>query len=143
MVLGRWRRPAPLIRLEVDVPIPMRQEVSDRITFARQLADPGPEAVVVINTFSVDPQEVDAMLAVWAMDSQALKRQPGFISAQLHQGVGDSCIFVNYAVWESAAHLQAATQHPDFRRAVSETPPSVVTRPHLFRKIAVPGVCVA
>jgi hypothetical protein len=38
-----------------------------------------------------------------------MKRQPGFISAQLHRGIAGS----------------------------------VVARPHLFEKVAVPGICIA
>lgn len=71
-----------------------------------------------------------------------MKRQPGFISAQLHEGIADSGVYSNYAVWESAAHLRAAVANPDFLTVVERTPDNTVARPHIFRKVAIPGICV-
>ncbi|HEU0200815.1 MAG TPA: antibiotic biosynthesis monooxygenase [Burkholderiaceae bacterium] len=41
-----------------------------------------------------------------------MKRQPGNISTQLHRGVAGSCVFLNYAAWESVDHFRAAFTHP-------------------------------
>ena len=72
-----------------------------------------------------------------------MKRQPGFISTQLHRAIGDSSAYVNYAVWESTAHYRAAFTHPEFKASLAAYPSSVVAIPHLFQKVAVPGICVA
>ena len=38
---------------------------------------------------------------------------------------------------------QRAFTHPEFRRQLAATGRSTVVAPHLFQKVAVPGVCVA
>jgi hypothetical protein len=43
-----------------------------------------------------------------------MKRQPGFISTQLHRAIGESSTYLNYAVWESTADFRAAFSHPEF-----------------------------
>ena len=40
-----------------------------------------------------------------------MKQQPGYISTQLHRAVGESCVFMNYAVWESVAHSKSVFRH--------------------------------
>jgi len=99
--------------------------------------------IIVINKFTVEPEEVDQFLQEWAAEVQVLKRQPGFISAQLHRGIAGSCVFVNYAVWESPEQLKRAYNHPEFQSLLAHYPPSVTASPHLFRKVAVPGICLA
>jgi heme-degrading monooxygenase HmoA len=99
--------------------------------------------VVLVNIFHVDPEEADALLEAWAADAAWMKQQPGFISAQLHRGIGGSAVFLNYAVWESVAHFRAAFAHPDFRDTLANYPPSAVVSPHLFAKVAVPDICDA
>jgi heme-degrading monooxygenase HmoA len=72
-----------------------------------------------------------------------MKRQPGFISTQLHRAIGDSSAYFNFAVWESTALDRAAFTHPEFKASLAAYPSSVVATPHLFQKVAVPGICVA
>ncbi len=52
-------------------------------------------------------------------------------------------MYVNYAIWESAAAFAAAFRNPRFKETVKNFPASVVALPHLVRKIAVPGFCVS
>ena len=113
-----------------------------QVSLADQLQDPG-GPVILINKFDVAPSDVEQFLAGWADDAVFFKRQPGFISAQLHRGIAGSCVFVNYAVWESADHFRRASGQPEFRANLAHYPASVVASPHLFRKVAVPGICVA
>ena len=49
----------------------------------------------------------------------------------------------SFKVWESTAHLRAAFTDPEFLAKISRYPTSVVAIPHLFQKVAVPGICVA
>jgi len=49
---------------------------------------------------------------------------------------------LNYAVWEATADFRAAFSHPEFRAKLSSYPSSAVASPHLFQKVAVPGICV-
>lgn len=108
----------------------------------RQLGiDAGP--VVLVNVFTLDNADEQSFLQVWRDDAAFMKRQPGFISTQLHRAIGDSPTYLNYAVWESTAHFRAAFTHPEFRSKISAYPSSAVASPHLFQKVAVPGICVA
>jgi heme-degrading monooxygenase HmoA len=71
-----------------------------------------------------------------------MKQQPGFISAQLHRGIASSSTFFNYAVFESAERFKRAFNNPEFRSSVVALPSSTLMSPHLFKKVAVPGICV-
>jgi len=108
----------------------------------RQIAiDASP--VVLVNVFTLDKADETTFLKTWQDDAQFMKRQPGFISAQLHRAIGDNPTYVNYAVWESTSAFRAAFSHPEFRAKLSLYPSSAVASPHLFQKVAVPGICVA
>ena len=100
--------------------------------------------VVLINKFNVDSHEVEQFLKAWKEDTSKFKDQSGFISAQLHQGIGKSSVFVNYAVWQSLEHFKKKVDNvigPDFQSQLSKYPKSLVVSPHLFKKVAVPGIC--
>jgi heme-degrading monooxygenase HmoA len=99
--------------------------------------------VVLVNVFTLDPEDEQSFLESWQNDAAFMKRQPGFISTQLHRAVGDSATYLNYAIWESNAHFRAAFTHPEFRAKIAVYPTSAVASPHLFQKVAVAGICVA
>ena len=99
--------------------------------------------VVLINVFTVDASDADALLKAWEADANWMKKQPGYISTQLHRGVGPSTLFLNYAVWESVAHFRQAFAHPDFHASLAAYPNSTLAAPHLFEKIAVANLCAA
>ena len=116
-------------------------EMEDRVPPADQLSkEVGP--VILINTFRVAPEDSDALLEAWAADAAHLKQQPGFISTQLHRGIGGSGVFVNHAVWESVQAFRDAFGDPQFQATFAGYPDSTVASPHLFQKVAVPGICV-
>ncbi|MGY4626884.1 antibiotic biosynthesis monooxygenase family protein [Bradyrhizobium sp. USDA 4486] len=100
-------------------------------------------SVVLVNPFTLDKADEAAFLKTWQDDAAFMKRQPGFISTQLHRALGDSSTYLNYAVWESTAHFRAAFTHPDFLAKIASYPASAIASPHLFQKVAVPGICVA
>ena len=117
------------------------RELDDRVPLADQLTEEaGP--VILINTFTVAPQDADALLQAWAADAAHLKGQPGFISTQLHRGIAASAVFCNLAVWESVAAFRDAFGDPQFQATLARYPDSTVASPHLFQKLAVPGICV-
>ena len=118
-------------------------EMDNTVTLADQLASEEAGPVVLINTFVVPPEDADALLAVWSRDAAIMKGQPGFISTQLHRGIAGSGAFLNYAVWQSVAHFRDAYANPEFRAKLSEYPESAKASPHLFRKVEIPGICVA
>src|SRR5262245_30725371 len=100
-------------------------EMDDMFTLFDQLAsDEGP--VIVINKFNVKPEEADQLVKAWSADAEFFKRQPGFISAQLHRGIGGSCVFLNYAVWESTDRFRKAFNAPEFQAKLGAYPASTV-----------------
>jgi Uncharacterized enzyme involved in biosynthesis of extracellular polysaccharides len=101
------------------------------------------EPVILVNLFNIDAADEDSFLELWKDDAAFMKRQPGFISTQLHRAIGKNPTYLNYAVWESTAHFRAAFTHPEFQAKLSAYPATTVAAPHLFQKIAVPGFCVA
>jgi len=101
------------------------------------------EPVVLVNIFTLDPADEADFLAVWKDDAEFMKRQPGFISTQLHRALGDSPTYFNYAIWESTHAFRAAFTHPEFVAKLSAYPSSAVASPHLFQKVAVAGICTA
>jgi len=108
----------------------------------RQLAvDASP--VILMNIFTVDKAEEQALVEAWQDDARFMKQQPGFISTQLHRAIGESATYFNYAVWETTAQFRAAFSNPEFQAKLSAYPSSAVATPHLFQKIAERGVCVA
>jgi heme-degrading monooxygenase HmoA len=121
----------------------MRQGGLDPETsFEDQLAaDTGP--VVVVTTFLVPEGRMDEVVRNWQRDGDVMKGAPGYISAQLHRGVGASNLLMNVAVWESTAALAAAFADPAFQGEGRRYPAGVRVLPHVYRKVAVPGVCVA
>src|SRR5246127_5285568 len=99
--------------------------------------------VVLVNLVTLDKADEPRFLEAWQDDPAFMKRQPGFISTQLHRAIGESPTYLNYAVWESTAAFRAAFAHPEFRAKLSAYPSAAVGSPHLFQKVAVQGVCVA
>jgi quinol monooxygenase YgiN len=102
----------------------------------------GDGAVILLNKFTVQPEDVDEFLKVFQATTKVMKQQPGFISAQLHRGIAGSSTFFNYAVFESAEHFKRAFNTPEFRSSMARLPPNTVMSPHLFKKVAVPDICV-
>ena len=116
-------------------------EMDENVTFFAQLEEQaGP--VILINQFTVAFDEADQLLRAWAADAAFMKQQPGYISTQLHRGIGGSCVFINYAVWESVEDLKRAFYSPEFQSHLKDYPPSTKASPHLVQKVAVPGICV-
>lgn len=117
-------------------------EMDDNVTLIQQSEQKDSGPVILINKFNVKPEEAVDFLEAWAADASFFKRQPGFISAQLHRGIGGSSVFLNYAVWESTELFKQAVNNPEFQSGLGNYPPGTTASPHLFKKVAVPGICV-
>ena len=123
--------------------MPKFLEMDATVSLADQLRDAANGSVVLVNTFVVPPEDADALLNAWSRDGALMKRQPGFISTQLHRGIAGSGTFLNYAVWQSAAHFREAFVNPEFQAQLGAYPDSTTVSPHLFHKVEVPGICAA
>ena len=115
----------------LDAQVPILQQLQ---------ADKSP--VILVNIFQVPEADIPSLLKTWAQDAAWMKRQQGFISAQLHQGIAGSTVLMNYAVWESVAHFRTAFNNPEFKQAMEQYPSSAVASPHLFTRLSVSNVCV-
>ncbi|MCH9686068.1 MAG: antibiotic biosynthesis monooxygenase [Deltaproteobacteria bacterium] len=123
--------------------MPGYKELDETVTIANQVQSREKGPVVLINVFTVDPADREALVAAWAHDAEFMKAQPGYILTQLHEGIAGSSTYINYAVWESVESFRAAFATPEFNARIAEYPQSAVTSPHLFKKVAVPGLCLA
>jgi heme-degrading monooxygenase HmoA len=122
--------------------MPKFVEMGQVVTLSDQLkSEEGP--VILINTFVVSPDDAEKLLEVWTGDASLMKAQPGFISTQLHRGIAGSGVFLNYAVWQSVAHFRSAFSNPEFQAKLAAYPEGATVSPHLFKKVAVPGICTA
>ncbi len=117
----------------LDPAFPLQQQL--------ELSEEGP--VVLVNLFTLDAADEAAFLEAWAVDAAYMKARPGFISTQLHRALGSSPAYLNYAVWETLDAFRAAFGDPGFRAKLADYPASAVIAPHLFQRVAVPGVCTA
>ena len=116
-------------------------ETDEKVILSTQLEeDVG--TVILMNKFNVGHDEVEEFLKVFEETTKYFKQQPGFISAQLHRGIAGSSTFVNYVVWESAAQFKHAFNNPEFRTNMANILPNTVMSPHLFKKVAIPDICV-
>ena len=123
--------------------MPTLKELNDSFSLGQQLQTNEDGTVVLINVFTIDAEDEEALIAAWAHDAQFMKEQPGYISTQMHKGIGGSTTFLNYAVWESVDSFKKAFTNPEFQRRIGRYPDSATVSPHLFKTLAVQGHCVA
>jgi Antibiotic biosynthesis monooxygenase len=83
----------------------------------------------------VKPEDVDQLLRAWAADAAFFKQQPGFISTELHRGIGGSCVSINCATWESTEHYKQAFNNPEFVSKMREYLPVLWYRLVYSRKL--------
>ncbi len=120
--------------------MPKFEELDSRVTLAQQMQmSEGP--IVLINIFNIDPADEEALIKAWSHDADFMKTQLGYISTQLHKGIGGSTTYINYAIWESVEAFRNAFTNPEFQRRICDYPESAVASPHLFKKLAVTNHC--
>lgn len=109
----------------------------------RQLGEGETGPIVLVNFFMMDAADEAPFLQVWTDDAAYMKTRPGYISTQLHRAVGASPTYLNYAIWESLDAFRRAFGDPGFQAKMAAYPASAVASPHIFKRVPVPGVCVA
>jgi quinol monooxygenase YgiN len=122
-------------------------EMDENVTLKDQMEEAKETgSVILINKFNIELDKVELFLREWTEEAIRFKQQPGFISTQLHKGIGKSCVFINYAVWESVELYKNALDKvmgsDKIQSRLSKYPDTLVVSPHLFKKVAVPGICV-
>jgi len=121
-----------LNHIELDPTFALREQYVDTVN----------NTTILLNVFDVDPADADAFMEAWKKDAEFFKRQPGYISAQLHRGIGGSRMWFNYAVFENTAAFAATNRQPGFGPLRAGYPDSATAHPHLFRRVGVEGICV-
>lgn len=96
----------------------------------------GPAPVVLINVFEVPPARVEEAVTAWEAAHDFLRRQPGYVSTELHQALQPDARFqlVNVARWESPQTFQAATSRMRDSGIVPSVPEMIFT-PALYRVV--------
>ena len=123
--------------------MPGLKELNDSVSLAQQMESSEEGPIVLINVFTIEPSDEEALVAAWKHDADFMKQQPGYVSTQMHKAIGGSPTFINYAIWESVESFRAAFMNPEFQSRIAQYPSSAVAAPHLFKKLAVPGHCIA
>jgi heme-degrading monooxygenase HmoA len=94
---------------------------------------------VLINPFEVSSDTSDdAFVAGWERAAEYMKRQPGFLDAQLHRALRPDARyrFINVARWESPADFDAAVNRDEFRQMAADEPAGT---PSLYEVVATAG----
>ena len=75
-------------------------------------------SVILINPFEVPEGKEEEALAFWEEVADYMRKQPGFISTQLHRAIVPWARFqlVNVAEWSSVAHFEAAINSEEFKK---------------------------
>ena len=96
-----------------------------------------PAPITLVNAFQIEPEKLDAFLAVWRDRAEFMSTRPGFRSLRLLRAASARAPFllVVVAEWEGVGALQAAMTHEGFeasaRRAVEEL--GVSAHPGIYR----------
>jgi quinol monooxygenase YgiN len=71
------------------------------------------QVATMINVFSVDPENQQRLVDLLVETTESVMRHvPGFVSANIHAST-DGTKVVNYAQWQSQAHIDAMLSNPD------------------------------
>jgi hypothetical protein len=90
----------------------------------------------------VHPEDEEQFVKTWAEAAEISKKTSEVISAQLYRGIAGSRVFVSSHVFGCTEAIRQQYSNPDFPTKLSEYPASTVTSSHVFKKVAVPGICV-
>jgi quinol monooxygenase YgiN len=91
------------------------------------------EPVTWINCFEVPAGKEDTFFTQWDKLAEHFRAQPGFISYRMYRAhsMPGRFAFVNIALWESVAHIQAS--HDDtFRELLTQVDPEIKAVPGVF-----------
>jgi heme-degrading monooxygenase HmoA len=99
------------------------------------------EPVVLINAFTVPPEESERFLDRWKDNARIMARQPGFIRARMFQSLVDDVElrFINLAEWDSGKALDQARANPEWRasmqRILDDPDLHITPRPVVYQAI--------
>ena len=117
-------------------------EMDENVSLSKQLQQDVSGGVVLIITYIVNPEDEEQFVKTWSAAAEISKKTSGLISAQLHKGIAGSRVYMSYHIFESTAAIKEQYKNPSFPSKLSEYPAGIVTSNHVFKKVAVPGICV-
>jgi len=68
--------------------MPVLKELNDTVSLADQMQTNEDGSIVLINVFTIDPADEEALVAAWKHDADFMRAQTGYISTQLHKAIG-------------------------------------------------------
>jgi heme-degrading monooxygenase HmoA len=116
-------------------------DMDPNVSFTEQI-ERNVAPVVLLSTFLVKSEYINDFLNGFQKQFAIMRRQPGLISAQLHRGIGGSCLFMNYVIWESTDAFKRGFELPEFQLQLKQYPPGTEVSAFMFQRIAVPGMCL-
>jgi quinol monooxygenase YgiN len=117
-------------------------ELDEKVAFSAQLQQDVSGGVVLVIMYTVNPEDQDQFIKIWAEAAEISKKTSGVIAAQLHKGIAGSNVFLAYLVFESTEAIRQQYSNPNFPAKLSEYPANIVVSTHVFKKVAVPGICM-
>jgi hypothetical protein len=98
--------------------------------------------VILINKFNVKEEQVQEFLEAWQMMLSTLNNNQGsFLHSFIVELVEAAC-FSTTPFGNQNERLKRAFNTPEVKFRLDRYPSTVVASPHLFKKVAVPGICV-
>ena len=116
--------------------------MDEKISLSNQLQQDVNGGVVLIIKYIVKPEDEEQFIKTWASVAEISKKTSGVISAQLHRGIAGSHVFMSTHVFGSTEAIRQQYTNPDFPRRLSDYPANIVGSTHVFKKVAVPGICL-
>lgn len=84
------------------------------------ILDPSSGHVVLINSFTVEPERAEELLAALSEATETgMRQRPGFVSANFHMSQ-DRRRVANYAQWRSQADLDVMMSDPAARQHMQQ-----------------------
>ena len=77
--------------------------------------------VVLVNVFTLDKADEQTFLDAWQDDAHFMKRQPGFISTQLHLAIGESRLQIRLSVDLAPGSFQHTLRSTVVRQKLMQT----------------------
>ncbi|HEX4167374.1 MAG TPA: antibiotic biosynthesis monooxygenase family protein [Bryobacteraceae bacterium] len=108
-------------------------QMDPNVSFAKQI-EHNVAPVILLSTFLVKPEHVAHLLRGFQRQFAVMRKQPGFISAQLHRGIEGSCLFMNYVVWESTDAFKHGFESPEFQAQLKPYPPGTEVSAFIFQR---------
>ena len=78
--------------------------------------------IVLMNPFSIKESDTEHFINRWKPVAEYMRKQPGFIETELHQGIQEKEKWFNYAKWKSVEDFQRAISTPEFKKLTEKFP---------------------